>query len=325
MWYGSEEIESERLVKPLLSVSAQIDHLKSKGVRFKAMDESEAERYLTYNNSYFRLRSYRTAFDKYEAGSKEGKYISLDFGMLVDLAVIDMLLRKTFLPLTIDVEHYYKLRLLRRIEREGEDGYTLVHDYLEHESARMKDAPLCLSDLVCAKGSTFTQGLLDKYNYKPIPVWAYVELIAFGDFVYFLKYCAERFGDKELNREFYLLQPVRILRNASAHNSCILNDLKSCSDYPYKPSYEVMRALSKLGISKKTRASRMSNERLRCLAYTLYLHQCVASAGVRDHVAIELSVFSKRMMKNIDWYKEGHVRESFAFIQKLIKGWYPLG
>ena len=38
--------------------------------------------------------------------------------MLVDLSIVDMLLRYEMLPLTLDVEHFAKVKLLKRIEME---------------------------------------------------------------------------------------------------------------------------------------------------------------------------------------------------------------
>lgn len=44
---------------------------------------------------------------------------------------------------------------------------------------------------------------------------------------------------------FYMLQSVKALKNACAHNSCILNDLKG-GTAQRAVSYDVARALSKI-------------------------------------------------------------------------------
>ena len=84
--------------KPWLTASEQIDHLKSRGVHFSLMSEEDARAYLEKNSNYFRLRAYRLGFPKVE----EGEYANLDFKMLVDLSIVDMLLRYEMLPLTLD-------------------------------------------------------------------------------------------------------------------------------------------------------------------------------------------------------------------------------
>lgn len=62
------------------------------------MSEGDAVAYLSRNNNFFRLRSYRTNFPKVEEGSRKGQYANLDFKMLVDLSIVDMLLRYEMLP-----------------------------------------------------------------------------------------------------------------------------------------------------------------------------------------------------------------------------------
>lgn len=105
--------------KPWLTASEQIDHLKSRGVHFSLMSEDDARAYLEKNSNYFRLRAYRLGFPKVEEGTRKGEYANLDFKMLVDLSIVDMLLRYEMLPLTLDVEHFAKVKLLKRIETEG--------------------------------------------------------------------------------------------------------------------------------------------------------------------------------------------------------------
>lgn len=94
--------------KPWLTPREQVEHLISKGVKFELWPEDEAEDYLRKNNSYFRLRSYRSNFAKRVGGEQDGQYIGLDFAMLVDLSIIDMYLRNELLPLTLDIEHFPK-------------------------------------------------------------------------------------------------------------------------------------------------------------------------------------------------------------------------
>ena len=108
--------------KPWLTPAQQIVQLKSQGVRFVLMTEGDAEEYLKANNNYFRLRSYRVNFEKVKAGSREGEYENLDFKMLVDLSIVDMLLRSEMLPMTLDIEHFSKVLLLKEMRRSDEGG-----------------------------------------------------------------------------------------------------------------------------------------------------------------------------------------------------------
>ena len=94
--------------KPMLTPSELIKHLESKGVKFELINKENAQKYLEENNNYFKLVSYRKKFPKYEKGENCGKYIDLDFKMLMDLSIIDMRIRKTMLSIVLDLEHYAK-------------------------------------------------------------------------------------------------------------------------------------------------------------------------------------------------------------------------
>lgn len=131
--------------KPWLTASEQIDHLKSRGVHFSLMREDDARAYLEKNSNCFRLRAYRLGFPKVEEGARKGEYANLDFKMLVDLSIVDILLRYEMLPLTLDMEHFAKAKLLKRVETEGEDGYAVVSDYISSRDGTKPDGTPCNS------------------------------------------------------------------------------------------------------------------------------------------------------------------------------------
>lgn len=320
----SESISHNR--KPWLTPKEQVEHLESKGVRFVYMSKEDAVDYLAEKNNYFRLRSYRTCFPKVEDGARRGQYANLDFKMLVDLSIIDMLLRNEMLPMTLDIEHFAKVRLLGEIEKEGEDGYRIVFDFLasyDQERANGQVVNSAKEEIERGESSPYVAGILAKYPAFDFPVWAFLELVPFGTFIYFYKFCGNRFKKRPMVDMFYLLQSVKSLRNACAHNNCILNDMNSG-----KPMYEVRHGLRDEiaqidSIGKGQRKSKLSNDRFQQIATTLYMHKVLASAGVHDNRAKSLQEFKLRMFKHADYY-EGNfqVISGFEFLQKLIDAWF---
>ena len=99
---GSGSVEQR---KKLLTVSQQIEHLKSKGVTFELCSEEEAAEYLSERTYFFKIAAYRILFEKRVGGPRDGQYANLDFGHLRALASLDRDLRYALLPLTLDVEH----------------------------------------------------------------------------------------------------------------------------------------------------------------------------------------------------------------------------
>ena len=313
--------------KPWLTASEQVEHLKSKGVHFSLMEEDSAKTYLEKNSNYFRLHAYRLGFPKVDEGVRKGEYVNLDFKMLVDLSIVDMLLRYEMLPLTLDVEHFAKVRLLKRIEAENEDGHSVVSDFIssyDKKDSRGATSNSLKDEILRGKASPYTSGLIDRYVDFSYPAWAFIEVISFGSFLYFYKFCAGRFGDRRMLDEFYLLQAVKSLRNACTHNNCILNSL--CAGKPmHKPRYAVMQELSTIpDIGYYQRKSKMSNDRIQQIVTTLYVHRNLASQGVLEHRASSLSAFTHRMNEHIDYYRGNlQVYSGFVFLTKVIEAWFP--
>jgi abortive infection bacteriophage resistance protein len=310
--------------KPWLTPSQQVEHLKSKGVKFELYSEEEAEDYLRENNNYFRIRSYRTNFDKRVGGPNAGKYIGLDFGMLVDMSIIDMHLRDCMLPMTLDIEHFAKMRLLGQIELNGEDGYQIVQDFLRDQAEAESDieANPVIKEIRRGSSNPYTRGLVASRPIYDYPAWEFMEVISFGRFIHFQRFCAKRFNDKKLLDGFYALKGVKQLRNACAHDNCIINDMRSGD-----PSHEVPRtitkALGQIDIGKSMRQTKLSNERLQHIATTLYVHQAVASEGMKNNRAKSLYKLADRMKRNEDYYAPNSpISTGFDFITRMIKGWY---
>ena len=321
-------IEAAPHRKAWLTPAEQVAHLKSKGVRFDLISEDDSVRYLTDNSNYFRLRSYRTGFTKVEEGKRAGEYARLDFKMLIDLSIVDMLLRYVMLPMTLDVEHFAKVKLLGKIEASGEDGYAVVADFLASYDKIGNDGKVhnkTKDEVLRGESSPYMASLVAKYPDFDYPAWAFLEVVTFGTFTYFYKFCANRFDDREMLNDFYLLQTVKGLRNACAHNNCIINDMTSGKPR-YKVGYEVSRALSEVkGIGANQRKAKMSNDRFQQIVTTLYMHNRLASRGVHEHKCTELAEFVKRMNRHLDYYAGNkQVLSGFEFLSKVIGAWFSV-
>ncbi|MDO4538905.1 MAG: Abi family protein [Coriobacteriales bacterium] len=278
------------------------------------------------HNNYFRLRSYRIDFPKFVGGARDGEYINLDFAMLVDLAIIDMRLRDILLPMALDIEHFSKVRLMNEIEGHGEDGYTIVQDFFDDDGPN--DGPgeareRILGEIKRGNTSPYTHGLIESRPNDDWPVWELMEVIPFGRFTHFWMFCAKRFDNRQMRRDFFLLKSVKGLRNGCAHNNCIINDMRA-GDGDINVSHELLRELGKIGISKQTRDTKLSNERFVQIASALYLHHKVTSEGVRRSRGESLARLVKRMERNMAYYDHvGPAGSGLAFIANIIRGWYP--
>ena len=244
--------------------------------------------------------------------------------MLKDLAIIDMHLRYVLIHLALDVEHFAKIKLLRRIEESGNDGYKIVTDYMEYlqeiddrdETKKSKRREHLKNELLRNLDNPYCGGIVAKYD-GHYPVWAFIEIVPLGTLIHFYGFCADQLGDKQMKDEFYLLLGVRELRNAAAHSNCIIHDM-GAKDSTYRTNYGVNKALS--SISKATRNKRLSNARMQQVVTLLYAHaKLVTSQGVRRTQREALHKLCERMERHIDYYSDNDlILNNFSFLKKVV-------
>jgi len=312
--------------KPILNTEEQIAHLQSKGVKFERMSVEEAKTYLDQNNNYFKLRAYRKNFPKHPGGDLEGQYINLDFAMLKDLAIIDMRLRYILIHLALDIEHFAKVKLLKAIECSNNDGYQIVVDYMN--ALQMKDEANGTHRLEALKNellrnldNPYCGGIISKYD-GCYPIWAFIEIIPLGSFIHFYGFCADQLCRKDMKDDYYLLVTVKNLRNAAAHNNCIIHDM-GAKDSKHTTNYRVIKALS--SISKTTRNTKLRNVRMQQIVTLLYTHSViVTSSGVRESEKRALTELCQRMRHHINYYTGNDVIISnFDFFEKVVDILFP--
>lgn len=245
--------------KQKLSYEEQIIHLKSKGVTFNVLSETEAVEYLQSKNHYFRVKSYCKNYEK----KANGTYIHLDFAYLVELAEIDRKFRQYILNVVIHLEHILKQRLLKDInENDKEDGITIINEFLT-ENHKIKDS------ITKKKSQSVCHELINKYE-NNFSAWCIVEVLSFGELTklyifYYKKY-------PSATNYAHLLHHLKFIRNAVAHNNCLLNTLKTPYTVPeYTPSKEIGSFISRAGVKKEQRLRITNNPVLHDFVTLLYV------------------------------------------------------
>ena len=162
-----------------------------------------------------------------------------------------------------------------------------------------------------------------------MPAWVFIEIVSFGEFLAFYKFCANRFAldpteKKQILDDFYLMLSTKKIRNAAAHNSCIINDLRP-GNAATPPNYGLIRAVRELGIGANSTRKKLSNERILQILNCMYTHnRLVSSPDVHHHLAIDLQHFSKRMFAHYTYESNPLIQSSFSIISTAIDKWYPV-
>lgn len=286
--------------KPKMNSHELVEKMESKGIDFKDLSSDEVEKYLLNSNNFLRICSYRKNYNKYQRGENVGKYEHLDFNQLKALAILDLKLRKAMLGMCLDVEHSLKLYILRDFENSDNDGYSIVQNFFK--TTRGEEVA---NKIAIKQNNEYVKGLTDKYiyikqtdkiysvsinDYKTkeiidynldIPIWIMLEMMTFGDLLYFYDFYYPK--SKQKNSpcppiNYRILKSIKNLRNACAHNNCLLNNFR---DESVKINAKISNFIKNLEISE-------FYPRLKCrplyeMICVLYALETLASSGVKNY------------------------------------------
>lgn len=320
-------------LKPMMRIDELVPYLKSKNIKFEKISEKDAEEYLRNNNNYYNLTSYKNNFLKYPspAGEYEGLYQDLDFAYLKDMAIIDYRVRLLFFKIIIDIEHYLKIRILNLIENiEEENGYKVVNMYLEKDFNNERFPKKVHNSIFKKVGSEYYNKIFSKYDMdknqqlENIPVWEFLEIITFGELVNFYEFFSKEYNLENELRNIFILREVVKLRNAVAHNSCVLSELDK-KDNLHRADTLVINYLRKCEVGKETRNNKLSNSRIRQMTYALYMfNEIVTSTGIKKNVTEDINeLFFGRIIYHKEYYNNnGLLKSVYTYFYKIIKKYY---
>lgn len=305
--------------KRKLTIDEQIEDLEKKGILFEEFSKDDAKRFLQYNNYYFKLKYYAK---NYPVNPKTKCYVGLDFAYLVELSKIDMYLRKIILDMVLDIEHILKTRLLYDLSRNAkEDGYKIVKKYYE----AYPNIRLTINGGM--EGRSISSDLIDKHKeMEDFSLWNIVEILPFGKFVELYTMYYQEY--KGYNYSAYL-GSVKFLRNAAAHNSCIISSLLIPSGTKkFKKTKQLTNALTKVKeLSESARAKKMQNPIIHDFVALLFVYNDLlkvsANKKMRDKKMSELKEFfcdeKGRILRNKEYFKKNQtIVEAYRFISTII-------
>lgn len=248
-----------------------------------------------------------------------GKYINLEFAYLVELSKIDMYFRRLILKMTLDIEHFLKAQLIRDFQdNDSEDGYTIIDEFFQEYSYVEKNIDIKGNNSTCTD-------LVLKYKGN-FAIWNIVEVLSFNDFTRLYQMYYKKYRSRESMGKF--LWSVRLLRNAAAHNSCLLNSLRTPYQYNVRPNQKVINYLSKIErISRTARGSRMKNPVMHDFIVTLYVfNNIISSKKVKDITMTELkNLVDNRMSRNKEFFEKNQILTAhYDFAKKVIDYFYEL-
>lgn len=156
------------------------------------------------------------------------------------------------LKLVLDVEHFLKVQLITDVSQDSqEDGYSIVSAFLSKIKPHLQD------EIMNKSTNSYCKALIEKYK-DEFAVWNFIEVIPFGDFIDLYEfYYSKRNNPYSVKGKLY---PIKWLRNATAHNNCLLNNLSKPFSKRIEPNKSIMNKIAKIKhMPKKSREKKMQN------------------------------------------------------------------
>ena len=153
-----------------------------------------------------------------------------------------------------------------------------------------------------------------------IPIWEFLEIITFGELVNFFEFYTREYNLDD-NKYVFILREINKLRNAVAHNSCVLSELDK-KDNLHRADTLIINYLKECGIGKENRNNKLANSRIRQITYTLYMFNIIVSSeGIRNNVKHDITkLFYGRIILNNKYYtNNGLLKSIYNYFDKIIE------
>lgn len=199
-----------------------------------------------------------------------------------------------------------KQRLFTAVKRRNKSVYTSIYSYTIPAFG--------------PKNPEFPGIFVSIIDYKNCPIWVFVEVITFGDFIKLYEFYYEEKGALPIKAS--ILHLTKSLRNGSAHNNCILADLsRGASRAPVTISREVGKIKT---IHKRMRRNKLSCRPMLEFVSLLYVYNRSVIGAVKKNRINELKeLFFVRMVRNKEYFKTNElIKSNYKFACEIIMDWF---
>lgn len=304
--------------------------MKYKGITFNHIDEEKAKEYLSQNTYYYKVTAFRKNIIK-----SDGKYVSLDFGLLNDLATIDMYLRYVLIKINLDIEHALKSLLVNAITNSNsEDGYSIIKEYDTYckdtlqelnPSFNMKNYKPVQKKIMSRNRheSSYHYDLYVKREKNP-PIWVLIELMSFGEIIRFIEFYYEhnKPSKSKFKDAYDLLKYTKNFRDSAAHSRPLL--LNIVLKNQINPTQKATEYAQKAGVKKIDRSNLISNKKLHDFICMLIIHEkYISSDAMKNDRKKELQSLEKRCVKRAHYYEnQDALKKVYEVFCKIIANYH---
>ncbi len=201
-----------------LSVHDQINYLKERNVTFNLMNEKRAIEILLHESYFHKLLNYKHVLSRFRTNEIDD-FNGIEFNDLVELKAIDSSLRELFNDITLEIEHYFKVLILRHVDCNPKrcDHY-FYYDIVDIDKVyrinnRMKKRIKNYDDYYSRKH-------LKKFPDQK-PIWVLNEYLSFGEVLEIFTTYVRKYKLREFDTLIHYLKAAKLIRNITAHNNTL--------------------------------------------------------------------------------------------------------
>lgn len=307
--------------KEKLTIPEQILYMQEHcGIGFQICEAEDAEKFLNESTYFFKVKAFAKDYPK---DKFTGKYYNLDFAYLRELSLLDAYLRKDIISIAVDVEHFLKTSLIRDLSgNPSEDGYSIMAAFFQkyphvHEEIERK-----------AKNS-YCHDLVNKMESEGYAVWNAVEVLSFGQLSNLYRLYSIR-NDGWNQKICNLLFPAKSIRNAAAHNNCLLNSLLhpySAPQSPLRITKQIDSYVSRIPELKKSksRKTKLSNPVIHDFIALLFLFDKVCTSERTKFYTYKhlYKHFHGTFIRNAAYFEDNAtILSTYEFVVKVVDFFY---
>lgn len=215
--------------------------------------------------------------------------------------------------MTIDLEHYLKVKLVNDCQNNpADDGYEVVEKFLEGH-LKLKEEIAKVN-----KNTSYGESSFEKYVAAPA-IWNFVEMVSFADFISFYAFYYDYMRMKcEYTKHF---ESVRRIRNACAHNVCMLASFKPVQGFQsdLETNFELLGG--NIGIGSGTISYCMKVPLLNDFAVMLSVYtKLISSPKIKEITIQEIKdFFDGRMVYRKQYFEDNtDIKNAYQFARRVL-------
>lgn len=160
-----------------------------------------------------------------------------------------------------------------------------------------------------------------KLNNEPFALWDIVEVLSLGSFIELYQLYYSMYPSKDDYSSY--LWSVKFLRNAAAHNSCLLNSIRQPYQINIHKTKEIMTQISKINsVSQSVKAEKMKNPLIHDFIVLVYVFcNLIPSKDTKNSGKKSLNwLFKERMLLHKDYFeKNDTITSSYKFVSRVVE------